>query len=139
VPEHAMEDLQFGDALLGHVILHPAEVLVLQDILLEEITRRDPSVSLAKHSNEEDRGAGATAIDLLEADTKGLAALALFLGDPPAEVDLEKLHKACLTAAAKLGEDSFHQFIPLPHEVTEGRADENADKSGCGHSKKSSE
>jgi len=66
------------------VVAHPAKVLVLQDILLEEITGRNPPVALAEHADEEDRSAGAAAINLLKADAEGLAALALLLGDAPA-------------------------------------------------------
>jgi len=59
-----------------------------------------PTRSALRASRCRGLGARAAAINLLEADAEALAALALFLGDSPAEVDLEKLHKARLTATA---------------------------------------
>ena len=121
-----MEDLQLGDALIAEMLflLEPGLLEEEGEVVLPGL--RHPAVAFPEEAHEE----RARTVDIGEADGEDLALLGLLLGDAPAQVDIDELDLALAAAAAKLGEDRFHQQIALPRKVSEGRGEEDADGAG---------
>ena len=84
---------------------------------------RNESVALAEEADE----VRPAAIDLRQTDGQDLAPLGLLLGDPPAQIDFDKLHAAFPTAPPQLREGKLHQPVPFFLHVAKGGGDEDAD------------
>ena len=103
-------------------------------LALQEVRRiagrwRYPPIALTQHADEE----GACAVDLGQADRQNLAALGLFGGDAPAQVDIDQFDEAVLQARTQFGEDPPHQQVALLGEVAEGATEKDADGARVGH------
>jgi len=82
VAQHAVDDLQLGDAL-ARLVLHPP---VLAGRLVAERLGH-PAIALAQDAHEE----GAAVVDLLEAQVEHPVLLGLLFGDAPTQVDIHEV------------------------------------------------
>ena len=130
VVEHPVQDLKLGHALASDVFLDPAKLRILQHTLRVKIRLWNPAVSLTQQADKKHRRTRPALVNLLQANAQGIPLLALLLGDPPAQVHLKQLDKPRSASPAQLRKHLLNQFVPLPHEVTEGRTDENTYESG---------
>jgi len=118
VLEHAVEDLQFRDAL-ARVVLNPAELLER----IGRVARRHPTVAVAQDADEE----RPALVDLLEAELEDLVVLGLLAGDAPTQVDVDQADAVLLQPFAQGREDHLDEVIALRVHVTERRRDEDTD------------
>ena len=122
-----MEDLELRHARAASVLLEPG--LLNKERAVELAGRRHPAVPLAEQPHEKRAGT----VDLGEADRQHLALLGLRLGNSPAEIDVHKLDLPLATPPPEVRKHLSHEQIPLPREIPERRADEDAYGAAVSH------
>ena len=124
VVEHAMQHLEFGDALAAGVLRQPRLFLHERRIVLLHL--RHPAVALAQQPDE----VGARTVNLRQTDGQHLALLRFRLGDAPAQVHIHQFHLPLPATAAQFRKDAPDEDVPLAGEIPERRTDEEADGAG---------
>ena len=114
VPEHAVKDFQFGDAVFGDLV--PQPVFFIQERRRKGFRTGRPAVALAQQPDE----VGAAALDLRQTVSQRFLALGLFLGHAPAQVHLDKLHRPPSADFAQGRPDLGHEFVAILDHVQKG-------------------
>ena len=114
--QHAVEDFQLGDALVG-VMLHPA--VAGEGLPVEAFGH--VAVAFAQQA-EEERPA---VLDLLQTEIEGEVVVGLFPGDAPAQVNVHEVDAILGQLLAQLREHNRDQMVPFRVHVAECAADED--------------
>ena len=121
VVEHTMEGFQFGDAAFGHLAFQP--VLLIEQGRRIRLRTRHPAIAFTQQTDEE----WATALDLCQTVAQCLLALRLFLGDTPAQINFDKLHRSLAADLPQGWPDVGHEFVAVLNHVAKRRRNKHAD------------